>query len=140
MNIIDVLSIIPYFISVVVGETNTSEQGKGSFDNVRRIVQVEYILKENWKLLFRCRQERKSNNYNKHNSNEKAGDGQSWNTVRRIMQVLRGHPITALPANDFMQMESYSKANGKKGKLINMCALLYVRVAPQNSVMLFPIR
>ncbi len=40
MNIIDVLSIIPYFISVVVGETNTSEQGKGSFDNVRRIVQV----------------------------------------------------------------------------------------------------
>ena len=39
MNIIDVLSIIPYFISVVVGETSTGD-GKGSFDNVRRIVQV----------------------------------------------------------------------------------------------------
>ncbi len=40
MNIIDVLSIIPYFISVVVGETNAGDGGKGSFDNVRRIVQV----------------------------------------------------------------------------------------------------
>ncbi len=42
MNIIDVLSIIPYFISVVVGETNAGETGKGSFDNVRRIVQVTF--------------------------------------------------------------------------------------------------
>ncbi len=39
MNIIDVLSIIPYFISVIVGETNSGESG--GFDNVRRIVQVK---------------------------------------------------------------------------------------------------
>jgi hypothetical protein len=37
MNIIDVLSILPYFISVFLVESNANA---GSFDSVRRIVQV----------------------------------------------------------------------------------------------------
>ncbi len=37
MNIIDVLSILPYFISVFLVESNANAE---SFDNVRRIVQV----------------------------------------------------------------------------------------------------
>ena len=37
MNIIDVLSILPYFVSIFFIESNANA---GSFDNVRRIVQV----------------------------------------------------------------------------------------------------
>ena len=37
MNVIDVLSILPYFVSVFFVEANASA---GGFDNVRRIVQV----------------------------------------------------------------------------------------------------
>jgi len=39
MNIIDVLSILPYFISMFLVESNAD--AGGSFDNVRRIVQVK---------------------------------------------------------------------------------------------------
>lgn len=38
MNIIDVLSILPYFVSIFLLESNSGDAG--SFDNVRRIVQV----------------------------------------------------------------------------------------------------
>ena len=37
MNIIDVLSILPYFVSIFLIESNADA---GSFDNVRRLVQV----------------------------------------------------------------------------------------------------
>lgn len=37
MNVIDILSIMPYFVSIFLIESNTNS---GSFDNIRRIVQV----------------------------------------------------------------------------------------------------
>ena len=37
MNVIDVLSILPYFVSIFLVESNTNA---GGFDNIRRIIQV----------------------------------------------------------------------------------------------------
>ena len=42
MNVIDVLSILPYFVSIFLIESNA---GAGSFDDVRRIVQVFRIAR-----------------------------------------------------------------------------------------------
>ena len=42
MNIIDVLAIAPYYVSVILVET---QAGAGSFDDVRKIVQVFRIMR-----------------------------------------------------------------------------------------------